>query len=213
MRIGDSWMMYFWHVVLDLRLISFVDFILWSWYSIYTWFMYDVWLCGVGTRLSVLSFWIILSSWIECVTLQVFLAIRNSFPRNVLCLIVVYGSFIIFPARWEWKPHYVTTRSGGSVFLPFGFSLILPAVGCSLQKMYLYQSYHSYFLSQWLLFSGCNNAIIYSDVLYLFSHTLRHVQWMLLIGCNFILLVILMLFLCDYVSIISFCLGDIILET
>ena len=36
--------------------ISFIDFILWSWYSIYTWFMYDCWLCGVGIGLNVLLF-------------------------------------------------------------------------------------------------------------------------------------------------------------
>ena len=49
--------------------------------------MYNFWLCGVGTRRSVLSFWIILSSWVACVTLEVVMAIRNSMPRNVLCLI------------------------------------------------------------------------------------------------------------------------------
>ena len=54
---------------------------------------------------------------------------------------------------------------------------------------------------------------MYSDVLYLFAHTLRHVQWMLLIVFTLILLVILMLYLCDYVSIISLYLGDIVLET
>ena len=49
--------------------------------------MYDVWLCGVGIGLTFLSFWIILSSCVACVTLEVVMAIRNSMPRNVLCLI------------------------------------------------------------------------------------------------------------------------------
>ena len=62
--------MYFWHVVLVLKWISIVDFILWSWYSICTWFMYDDWLCGVGIGLSVLILWIILPSWVACVTLR-----------------------------------------------------------------------------------------------------------------------------------------------
>ena len=53
-----------------LKWISVVDFILWSWYSICTWFMYDDWLCGVGIGLSVLILWIILPSWVACVTLR-----------------------------------------------------------------------------------------------------------------------------------------------
>ena len=42
---------------------------------------------------------------------------------------------------------------------------------------------------------------MYPDVLYLFTHTLRHVQWMLFIGCTFIVcfsyVVMYLLFLYD----------------
>ena len=48
--------------------------------------MYDAWLCGVGIGLSALSldYFIFLSSMCY---LEVVLAIRNSLPRNVSCLI------------------------------------------------------------------------------------------------------------------------------
>ena len=48
--------------------------------------MYDAWLCGVGNGLSALSFeyFIFLSSMCY---LEVVLAIRDSLPRNVSCLI------------------------------------------------------------------------------------------------------------------------------
>ena len=43
---------------------------------------------------------------------------------------------------------------------------------------------------------------MYSDVLYLFTHTLRHVQWMLFIGCTFMDVPICMHLLYGDVSVI-----------
>ena len=71
-------------MILDLTWVSFVDFVLRSWYSICTWFMYDDWLCGVGIGPECsysLDYFTFLSSMCY---LEVVLAIRDSFPRNVL---------------------------------------------------------------------------------------------------------------------------------
>ena len=75
--------------------------------------------------------------------------------------------------------------------------------------------FHSYFYlgdfySMMYFILSC---ILYYDVLYQFSHTLRHVQWMLFIGCTFIVLVILMHFLmrlciCYFFVIMRHCTWD-----
>ena len=86
MMIGDSWMMYFWHVVLDLRWISFIDclmILVFDLYLVHVWWL--VMWCWYWTECA--YSWIISSSWVACDTFAVVVAIRNSFPRNVLCLI------------------------------------------------------------------------------------------------------------------------------
>ena len=49
--------------------------------------MYDDWLCGVGIGLSVLILWIIFTFLSSMCYLEVVLAIRDSLPKNVSCMI------------------------------------------------------------------------------------------------------------------------------
>lgn len=51
-------------------------------------------------------FWIILSSWVACVTFEVVLAIRGTLPRNILCLF--YRMWIV---------HYLPCRVGVEAWL------------------------------------------------------------------------------------------------
>ena len=84
--ISGSLMMYFWHVVLDLRWISFVDclmILVFDLYLVHVWWL--VMWSWYWTECSYsLDYFIFLSSMCY---LEVVLAIRYSLPRNVSCLI------------------------------------------------------------------------------------------------------------------------------
>ena len=76
----------------------------------------------------------------------------------------VCGSYIISPARWQWKLDKVTTRSGGSDFLPFGFpsnQKILDVHWCSCTIIILVltlEIFYSYVASMYI-------CILYLEIL------------------------------------------------
>ena len=170
--------------------------------------MYDVWLCGVGIGLSFLYFCIILSSGVACVTFEVVLAIRNSLPRNVLCLI-----------SRMWIVHYLPCTVGveawlgnhevvSSYHLGFPSYCQLMDVRCRRCTFIILISYLRDFFSVDVYMLSC--ILMYC----IYSH----IPCDMCSGC-YLLDVLslyqlyLCIFLCDYVSVISLCLGDIILET
>ena len=75
--ICGSWLeVYIFHWICLMILVFDLYLVHWWWLVMCCWYWIE---CSF--------FWIILSSWVACVTFEVVLAIRDSLPRNVLCLI------------------------------------------------------------------------------------------------------------------------------